>query len=263
MIEAFEALREEFRTFGTEEISMVLVCTAMLFCVAARDRLAEGARRLTGYGILFFILLANPFGYHIIHDFWMEEYWKIFMALLPAVFVAIAVTELTLYSKSVWKGAVTVLCCVGIFAASAFFEIDVQRVAAVSRARETKTEIAEVDGIIRETGIVPENVIAPREACAYLRENNPGVKLLFGEALMEGILNETVTAENEEEQQFIDDCRTFVAVPEAVDYQLVVAERYGSNCILLKRTYDFPDQMEEAGFACCGRTENYAVYIRE
>ncbi|MBP3489103.1 MAG: hypothetical protein J6K53_11970 [Roseburia sp.] len=263
MIEAFEALREQFRTFGTDGISMVLVCTAMLFCVAARDRMEEGARRLTGYGVLFFILLANPFGYHIIHDFWLKEYWKIFMVLLPVVFVAIAVTELILNSKSFWKGAVTALCCVGIFAASAFFKVDFSRVAVLSEARETETEAAAVDEMIRAADIVPENMIAPREICAQIRESNPGVKLLFGEALMEGILNDTVTAENEEERQFIDDCRTFIAVPDAVDYQLVVAERYESNCILLKEAYDSPEQMEDAGFYCHGRTENYAVYFKE
>lgn len=263
MIEAFEALREQFRTFGAEGISMVLVCTAMLFCVAGRDKLEEGARRLTGYGILFFILLANPFGYHVICDFWMEEYWKIFMLLLPVVFVAIAVTELILYSKSVWKGVLTAFCCVGLFAASAFFKVDFSRVAVLPEVRETEAEVAAVDEMIRAADIVPENVIAPREISAQIRESNPGVKLLFGEVLIEGILDETVTAGNEEEQQFIDDCRTFIAVPDAVDYQLTMAERYESNCILLKEEYDSPEQMEDAGFYCHGRTENYAVYFKE
>lgn len=262
MIAAFEALREEFRTFGTDGISMVLVCVAILFCIAEKDKLKAGTRKLVSYGVLFFILLANPFGYNIIQSFWMKEYWKIFMVLLPVIFVAIAITELITGQKSVWEGALVAVCCVGIVVSSSFFEIDLSRMDRIKEAYETETEIAALDEMIRAAGIVPENVIAPREVCARIREIDPGIKLLYGEALIEGILDKTVEPTDEEEQQFIDSCTTIVAVPMAVDYQIVVADTYDSNCILLEKAYDEPELMENAGYQCYGRTENYVVYFR-
>ena len=77
-----------------------------------------------------------------------------------------------------------------------------------------------------------------------------------------GILDKTAEPADEEEQQFIDSCTTIVAVPMAVDYQIAVADTYDSNCILLEKAYDEPELMENAGYQCYGRTENYVVYFR-
>lgn len=263
MIAAFEALRDEFRAFGTNGISVVLVCAAILFCIIEKDRLGKGAGKLTRYGILFFILLGNPFGYHIIHSFWMEEYWKIFMVLLPVVFVSIPIVELLTRQKSAWKGALMAACCVGIVASSSFFDYDRNRIDAIEDAYQTESEISAVDEVIRAVGVVPENMIAPREVCARIREINPGVKLMYGEELIEGIIDKTAVSEDETEQQFIDACATIVAVPAAIDHQITVADTYGSNCIVLENSYDDEEQMEEGGFQCYGRTENYAVYFRK
>lgn len=126
-----------------------------------------------------------------------------------------------------------------------------------------RQEIAALDQVIRDAGIVPRNMIAPREVAAGIREVNPTVQLLYGETLTEGILNKTVTAENEAEQAFLDVCTTLIAVPSAVDYRIQVAEEYKSNCILLENSYDEAELMEKAGFLCYGRTENYAVYFKD
>lgn len=263
MIAAFEALRDEIRLFGTNGISVVLVCVAILFCMVEKDRLGEGAEKLMRYGLLFFILLGNPFGYHIIRSFWMEEYWKIFMVLLPAVVVSVPVVALMTRQKSVWKGALMAVCCMGIIAGSSFFDFDRNRIDVIKDAYQTESEISAVDEVIRTAGVVPENMIAPREVCARIREVNPGVKLMYGEDLIEGIIDKTAVSEDEAEQQFIDACGTIVAVPAAVDHQIAVADAYGSNCIVLENSYDDAEQMEEGGFQCYGRTEKYVVYFRK
>ena len=263
MIEAFEALREQFHTFGTNGISMALAGAALLFCMAQGEKLAGGAKKLTRYGVLFFLILANPFGYEIIHSFWMQEYWKLFMIVLPFVTVAFAMAQLAVGQKSLWKGALLAACCMGVIAASSFFAFDAKRIEAVGASRGQEQEIAAVDEIIRASGIMPENMIAPREVCRGIREINPEVKLMYGEALIEKMVDKTLQFEDEEKQEFVDICTTIVAVPSAVEYQILAADLYGGNCILLEAEYDDAVQMEQAGFVCAGRTEKYVLYVRK
>lgn len=263
MIAAFEALRDEFRIFGMEGISLVLVCAALLFCIVEKEHLGVGTRKFTRYTILFFILLANPFGYNIIQSFWMKEYWKIFMVLLPMILIAIPMTELITTQKNIWKGALMAVCCAGIIVSSSFFDFDAERIGTIKEAYQTKKEVAAVDEVIRAAEIVPENMIAPREVCTWLREINPSAKLLYGEELIDQMIDKTAVSEDEEEQKFLEVCNTIVAVPSAVEHQITVANMYGSNCILLENSYDDMDLMEDAGFWCSGRTDKYTVYFRK
>lgn len=263
MIAAFEALREEFRIFGTEGISMVLVCAAILFCVVGKNGMGEHIRTLTAYGVLFFVLLANPFGYHIIHSFWVEDYRNLFMLVLPAVFVAVAIIEMTAAQDGFPKRAAIAVCCAGVVLASSFFDLRSGRLVETADMYANRREIEAVDQVIRDAGIMPRNMIAPREVAARIREMNPTVQLLYGETLTEGILDKTVTAEDETEQAFLDDCTALIAIPSAVDFRIQMAEKYGSNCILLENSYDEAELMENAGFLCYGRTENYAVYLKD
>lgn len=262
MIAAFEALRDEFRVYGMQGISMALVCAAILYCVMQREKEGENFRKLTGYGVLFFVLIANPFGYHIIHSFWVEDYWKLFMILLPAVFVAVAVVNLTTQWDRGWKRALTLVCCAGIVLGSSFFYVGGERMPAVAEAQENRKELELLNEVILTSEIVPENMIAPRTVLSGLREINPTVRLLYGEPLVEEILNKTAEAEDENEQAYLEACTTIIALPDAVGYQIQVAEQYGSNCIVLERSFDEETQMEKAGFFCYGKTENYAVYFK-
>ena len=63
--------------------------------------------------------------------------------------------------------------------------------------------------------------------------------------------------------KFIEECKTIVAVPDAVEHQLEVAEKYGSNCIVLEKSYDDQKKMQEAGYTYYGQTDDYTVYFRE
>ena len=55
MVAAFEALRSEFRNFGTEAISLALAAVAILFFVAERGKMNRQIEKLTKYEILFFV----------------------------------------------------------------------------------------------------------------------------------------------------------------------------------------------------------------
>lgn len=263
MIEAFETLREQFHTFGTSSISPALAGAVLLFCMAQRERLRGGAKNLTQYGMLIFLLLANPFGYEIIRSFWMEDYWKLFMAALPFVFVAFAATQLAAGLKSVLKGAVMLVCCIGVIAAASFFAFDGKPVQAVNDRGQQEREAAAVNELIQTSGIVPQNMIAPREICGLIREVNPQVKLMYGEAMIEKMVDKTLQPEDEEMQRFVDLCTAIVAVPSAVEYQIQAADLYGGNCILLETEYEDAAQLTQAGFVCVGRTEKYALYFRQ
>ena len=65
------------------------------------------------------------------------------------------------------------------------------------------------------------------------------------------------------DKEFIEECKTIVAVPDAVEHQLEVAEKYGSNCIVLEKSYDDQKKMQEAGYTYYGQTDDYTVYFRE
>ena len=114
----YQLLKSEFRQFGTGGISLVLALTALLFLMAEWKRLSRGCRMYTAYAACMLVLVGNPFGYNDISTFWMEtSYWKMFFLLLPAVAVAIPVTELAVGTKHVWTGALGVLVCAALVAA--------------------------------------------------------------------------------------------------------------------------------------------------
>ena len=88
----------------------------------------------------------------------------------------------------------------------------------------------------------------------------------FIDSMVIGIKTLTYSAsfyEEEEEKEFIEECKTIVAVPDAVEHQLEVAEKYGSNCIVLEKSYDDQKKMQEAGYTYYGQTDDYTVYFRE
>lgn len=258
-----QLLKDNFKLFGTEGINLALVCAAFLFWVAWQEKLEERVGKFMKYEILFFLLIANPFGYNTISTFWVQEaYWKVFLALLPVICIAAVIAELAAGTKRMWHGVAIVLVCVGIVAASMNFLFVGDKLAIPENSQKVASEIVEVDQMIREAGIATENMIAPREVCAQIREIDESVELLYGEDLIERMIDKTAVSEDEEEQQFIDVCTTIVAVPEAVEHQVMAADMYGSNCILLENSYDDEEVMESAGFMCYGRTEKYAVYYR-
>lgn len=258
-----QLLKDNFKLFGIEGINPALVCAAILFWVVWQDKHEERLGKFMKYEILFFILVANPFGYNTIRTFWVQEaYWKVFFLLLPVICIAAVIAEFAAGTEKVWQGVTVVLVCMGITAASMSFLFTGENLAVPENSEKVAAEIVEVDQIIRKAGIATENMIAPREVCAQIREIDESVKLLYGEDLIERMIDKTAVSEDEAEQQFIDVCTTIVAVPEAVEHQVLVADMYGSNCILLENSYDDEEVMERAGFMCYGRTEKYAVYYR-
>lgn len=258
-----QLLRDNFKRFGTEGISLLLVCVGILFWIAEQDKLEQRVGKLMKYEILVFILIANPFGYNAISTFWVErDYWKVFMLLLPIICIAVSATELLARSEKKWQEALMAFACVGIVIASMNFLFAEGKFAVPENTDKVASAIIEVDQIIRESGIVTKNMIAPREVCADIRKIDEGVQLLYGEDLIERMIDKTAVSDDEEEQKFIDVCTTIVAVPDAIEHQLLVADMYGSNCILLETFYDDEKIMEAAGFKCYGRTEVYAVYFR-
>ena len=106
-------------------------------------------------------------------------------------------------------------------------------------------------------------MIAPREVCAQIRELNESVQLLYGEDLIRQMIDGKDVSEDEEEKEFCEACATIVSVPRAVDHQIDVAERYGSNCIVLRISDDDKPKMEKAGYTCFGKTDSYVVYLKD
>jgi hypothetical protein len=258
-----QLLRDNFKLFGTEAISLVLVCAAILYGIAEQKKINARVDRFLKYEILFFILLANPFGYNTISTFWMqEEYWKCFMLLLPVICIAIPVTEMLSGAKNVAQQILLAAACAAIVAVSMNFSFVTNNLAVPENSYKVSQELLEVDELIREAGIATENMIAPRAVCEQIREIDESVQLMYGEDLIERMLTKTAVSEDEAEQQFMDACTTIVAVPSAVDHQIEVANAYQSNCILLETSYDDEQLMSQAGFICYGRTENYALYFR-
>lgn len=263
MIEAFEALRSVFRDFSTQGISMVLVCAGILYFAAGKGQTGAGVRGLKGYELLFFLLLANPFGYHIIKDFWMEDYGKLFMVLMPVVLLAAVMTAMMTLQKHILKSGLLAVCFFAVVAAASFFDWDSSQFKLIENEYKVDAEITALDDLIWETEIVPVNMIAPREVCAQIREVNSEVSLMYGESLIAGMLDGTAVSEDEDEQKFIEICKVIIAVPDAVDYQIYVADIYESNCIVLKTDYDDEVLMKKSGFQCYGRTQGYALYFRK
>lgn len=259
-----QLLREQFKLFGTKGISLMLVCAAILFWIAAQQRMGKRTGKFMKYEILFFILCANPFGYNDISTFWLQQdYWKVFLVLLPAVCIALSVVELLCEAEHFWQRGLLAAVCVVLVGVSMNFSFSGVQLAVYPDSSKVDAKVVEVDDLIRKAGISTRNMIAPREVCAQIREIDPQIELLYGEDLIKQMIDKTAESEDEAEQQFIEACTTIVAVPSAVDHQIQVAETYDSNCILLEIAYDDEAQMTEAGFYCCGKTNSYAVYVRQ
>lgn len=264
MVEAFEALRVEFRNFGTEGISLALVSLAILFFVAERTKCNRQMEKLVKYEILFFLLLANPFGYHSIHDFWMQDgYRYLFLLLIPVVIVAAFTVELISGYRRLWSRALCFVCCVGLVFVSMYFRFEAPKVQMVANEFKVSKDIAELDTLLRQENPTITNMIAPRAVCAEIREVNESVQLLYGEDLISEMVAGSIEFDDEDEQTFLDECSVIVADPSAVWYQLEVAEKYGSNCIVIEIAYDDEAQMKAAGYWCYGRTDCYAVYFKD
>lgn len=258
-----QLLKNDFRVFGNQAISLVLVCAALLFWLAEQQRLNQKTAKLMKYVMLFFILTANPFGYNTIRTFWMtENYWKVFFVLVPVICISVPIVEIIAEAKRYWQKGVLAVACIGIVACSMNFLFVQNRLAIPQNANKVETEVAELDRLIQASGIRTINLIAPREVCAQIREIDENIKLMYGEDLIERMIDKTAVSEDEEEQRFIELCTTIVAVPSAVELQLQAADIYGGNSIILKTSYEDEAMMNQAGFFCYGRTEGYAVYFR-
>lgn len=261
---AFEALREQFRNFGTDGISLALTGFAVLFLVAEKERLDWHIGRLVKYEILFFLLLGNPFGYNNISSFWMQEdYAKIFMLLMPAVVIAVLVTELISAVKNFFTKVLCIAGCVCLIVVSMYFRFGEVKIQLLQNTYKVSEDIVELDTLLRSENPAITNMIAPREVCAQIRELNESVQLLYGEDLIRQMIDGKDVSEDEEEKEFYEACATIVAVPRAVDHQIDVAERYGSNCIVLRISDDDKPKMEEAGYTCFGKTDSYVVYLKD
>ena len=116
------------------------------------------------------MLIANPFSYHIIHDFWMEDYGNLFMVLLPVVFLATVVTDVIFQSEKRWQQIVLAVCCIGVFAASTFFNFSFEECGNIAESWGQDAETATLDEILREADFNPIKIIAPREVGKRIRE---------------------------------------------------------------------------------------------
>ena len=151
------------------------------------------------------VLVGNPFGYNDISTFWMEtSYWKMFFLLLPAVAVAIPVTEFAVGTKHVWMGVLGVLVCAALVAVSMSFQFAAPKLAVPQNAYHVEHEIAELDDALRKSGRSIQNMIAPRAVCAQIRELDASVNLLYGEDLIERMIAQDTVTEDETEKQFIE-----------------------------------------------------------
>ena len=155
----YQLLKSEFRKFGSRGISLVLALTALLFLMAEWKRLSRGCRMYTAYAACMLVLVGNPFGYNDISTFWMEtSYWKMFFLLLPAVAVAIPVTELAVGTKHVWMGVLGVLVCAALVAVSMSFQFAAPKLAVPQNAYHVEHEIAELDDALRKSGRSIQNM---------------------------------------------------------------------------------------------------------
>ena len=264
MVAAFEALRSEFRNFGTEAISLALTAVAILFFVAERGKMNRQIEKLTKYEILFFLLLANPFGYYVISGFWMQEdYRYMFLLLVPVVLVAAFVVELTCGFSRVWERALCLAGCVGLVMVSMYFMFGTVTVQRLQNEYKVSENIVELDTLLRQENHTITNMIAPREVCVEIRALNESVQLLYGEDLITQMEAGETVFTDEAEEEFFEACKVVVAVPQDVDKQLALAETYGSNCIVLEISYDDEAQMTAAGYWCYGKTDCYAVYFKD
>ena len=124
-------------------------------------------------------------------------------------------------------------------------------------------ELIELDAILCSAEVPVSNVIAPRNVIAHIREIDADVTLLYSEELIQRMIEKSYADEDEEYVQYIEHCASVVSAPDAVDNQINVAERYGSNCIILDTENDDAVLMSQRGFTRLGVTENYVVYVKD
>lgn len=263
MEEALQLIKYNFKVSGNQAISLSLVCAAILILLSEKEK-GSRAESFLKYEILFFLLLVNPFVFNDVSAFWFgEDYWKIFLMLLPAVCIAAAIAEIMAGQKKIWHQVLVFSVSVVFVLVSMNFNFHVHVFELPENSYKVSDEILAVDTILREQEINTEKMIAPREVCAEIREINAGINLLYGEDLIELMIAKKAVSEDEDEQAFFDDCASIVAVPEAVPNQINMAQKYGSNCMILDIAYDEPELMREAGYRNCGETNRYVVYLKE
>lgn len=163
-----------------------------------------------------------------------NEYRKMFMILVPAVIVAAFVVELTSGYQHTWAKALCLTGCAGFVILSMYFLFTQPKIQVIENQYKVPDKVVELDSLLREENHDIKNMIAPREVCSWIREINESVQLLYGEDLINHMIQDDYTFEEEEEKEFIEECKTIVAVPDVVEHQLEVAEKYGSNCIVWK-----------------------------
>lgn len=263
MGEALQLIKYNFKVFGNQTISLSLVCIAILFLLS-ENRKRTRVEPFLKYVILFFLLLVNPFVFNDVTDFWFgEDYWKMFMALLPVLCIAVAAADLIAEQKRIWQQVLAAAGCVAIVIISMNFKLHVTEIVVSENRYKVTDEIYALDELLRESDIRTERMIAPREVCAEIREINAEVNLLYGEDLIERIIEKKAVSGDEEEQIYFEDCASIIAVPESVRNQIHMAQKYGSNCIVLETSYDQPKLMQDAGYHNYGETNKYVVYVKE
>ena len=232
MIAAFEALRSEFRSAGAEGISLALVGFAILFFIAEKNRINENKNKLVKYEILCFLLIANPFGYTCINSFWMQnEYRKMFMILVPAVIVAAFVVELTSGYQHTWAKALCLTGCAGFVILSMYFLFTQPKIQVIENQYKVPDKVVELDSLLREENHDIKNMIAPREVCSWIREINESVQLLYGEDLINHMIQDDYTFEEEEENS------EFQVIEIIEDYEYKYGFEYNDKCVVAEWMY--------------------------
>ena len=151
----------------------------------------ENKNKLVKYEILCFLLIANPFGYTCINSFWMQnEYRKMFMILVPAVIVAAFVVELTSGYQHIWAKALCLTGCAGFVILSMYFLFTQPKIQVIENQYKVPDKVVELDSLLREENHDIKNMIAPREVCSWIREINESVQLLYGEDLINHMIQD-------------------------------------------------------------------------
>lgn len=255
-----QLLKDNFYTIGQIGISMELCAVSLLFLLLEKEK--ENNR----YQILcmvLFVIVLNPMSYNNITTFWFfDDYWKLFLVGMPCVCVAYAFTELVCGGKSWWMRGGMLIACIVLVCLSNRFEFEVPRIEVPQNAYGVEDEIVELDKVLQSEEISLEKVIAPREVVASIREIDAEISLLYGEELIQRMIDGTYE-KNDDERSYTEICASIVSVPSEVENQINIAELYGSNCIVLSKKYDNKALMKKNSFARIGMTENYVVYVKK
>ncbi len=254
-------LKNNFSETETSGISMVLFLVAFLYLLCTKNKERRG---WLVFIALLLVLVLNPFSYNNITTFWFfDDYWKLFFTLMPTIIVAYAFTVLIVEIKEKWLKCLMLLSCIFLIAFSERFSFEPVKAAVPETTDGVSEELIELDAILCSAEVPVSNVIAPRNVIAHIREIDADVTLLYSEELIQRMIEKSYADEDEEYVQYIEHCASVVSAPDAVDNQINVAERYGSNCIILDTENDDAVLMSQRGFARLGVTENYVVYVKD